>query len=141
MLAAKRSAALTLPGGRGAVKQVQAHRVVLDAPAEHVDDAPFGDLPLQPVQKLGPPGAVPGQRQGLSRLGLGGLDKGRELGQVHGVVPVIFFTAARFITGLMYQGRDDEALQTFFAGASDCHHVILWPLDPAAGPVMENEYP
>ena len=52
--------------GRGrAVEQVQAHRPVLDPVAQHVDDAALGDLALEPVEELRPPGAVLGQVQGL----------------------------------------------------------------------------
>ena len=45
---------------------------MLDPVAQHVDDAPLGDLALEPVEKLGPPGALLVQLQRLGRLGLGG---------------------------------------------------------------------
>ena len=56
---------LDVAGGGRAVEQVQAHRPVLDPVAQHVDDAALGDLALEPVEELGPPGAVLGQVQRL----------------------------------------------------------------------------
>ena len=128
--------------GRGrAVEQVQAHRPVLDPVTQHVDDAAFGDFTLEPVEKLRPPGAVLGQVQGRGRLGLGGLQKGRELGQVHGVVPVIVLAAAGLIAGLVHQGLDDQGLQAFFAGVSRRHRSPPRRVPASSSPGISSSRP
>ena len=56
--AAKRSAALRVARRRRAVEQVDVVRAVLDALAQHVDDAALGDLALEPREELAPRRAV-----------------------------------------------------------------------------------
>jgi hypothetical protein len=62
---------LNVTGSGSHIKQVQAHRPMLDPAAQDVDDATFGDLPLEPVQELRPRGAVLVQCQRRGRFGEG----------------------------------------------------------------------
>ena len=74
---------------RRAVEQVELVRPVLDAVAQHVDDAALADLALQAGQELAPRRAVLVEVERLGRLGLGGLQEGAELRQVDAVLAVV----------------------------------------------------
>ena len=88
---------------RRAVEQVEVHRPVLHALAQHVDDAALADLAgeageeLEAVDVLGV--VRVGHRQLLERLGLGGAQEGEELRHVERVGAVVVLRAAGGVAG------------------------------------------
>ena len=83
-----------VPRRRGAVHEVDLVRAVLDALAEHVYGAALGNLPLQAGQEPATRRAVHAQVQRLGCVGLGIVEEGGELGQVHAVLPVVVLRVA-----------------------------------------------
>ena len=102
--------------GRGrAVEQVDMVRAVLDAVPQHVDDAPLGDLALEPGQELLPRRAGVRQVEMVDQVGLRGGQKRGELRQVDGEFAVVLLGVALNPAGGGHVG-DDQALQALFAG-------------------------
>ena len=64
-------------------------RPVLDALAQHVDDAALGDLALQPGKKLAPRRAVLAEFEMLRDFGLRLMQKSRELTEIDAVLAII----------------------------------------------------
>ena len=85
---------LHVAGGGRAVEHVELDGPVLDPVPQNVNHAPLGDLALEPVQKLGARGTVLGKVKSRKRLGLGCMDKGAQLGQVHRMVTVVILGIA-----------------------------------------------
>ena len=72
-----------------AVEQVDVVRAVLDALAQHVDDAALGDLALQPGQELLAGRRVVGKVEGLGEAGLGCVQEALKLTNIYAIGTVI----------------------------------------------------
>ena len=126
---------LVVASRRRAVEQVQVVRPVLDAVAQHVDGAAFGNLALEPGQELAPRRAVLGQTQRVRRLGLGRAQKGAELDHIDAVLAVVIVgvapapahpavirrwfgcgTGLGRLAGMAGQCGADQAFETVFGG-------------------------
>lgn len=83
-----------VPGGGGAVKKLEIVGTVLDAVAQHLDDAPLGHLPLKAGQELATYWAVLIQPEGGDGFGLGGVEKTAELDQVKAMFAVVIVVVA-----------------------------------------------
>ena len=81
--------------GRGrAVEEVEVVGAVLDAVAEDLDGAAFGDLALESGQELAAGGAVFVEAEGGGGVGLGGVEEGAELDEVDAVLAVVVVVVA-----------------------------------------------
>lgn len=89
---------------------------MLNAVAQHVDDAALGDLALQPVQELQPLRSILGDAKRLDSLGLCRVEEVEQLRQVNGVVPVEILRSPGDVTRLVNERADDEAFEAFLAG-------------------------
>ena len=87
---------LLVPRRRCAVHEVDLVRPVPDALAEHVDGPALRDLSLQPGQELAPRWAVFVEVQRLGGVGLGGVEEGGELGQVHAVLAIVVLRVSAY---------------------------------------------
>lgn len=83
-----------VPGGGGAVKKLEMVGTVLDAVAQHFNDAPLGHLSLKASQKLVACRAVLLQPEGRGGFGLGGVEKTAELDQVKAMFTVVIVVVA-----------------------------------------------
>ena len=88
---------------RRAVEQVEVHRPVVHALAQHVDDAALADLGGEAREELEAVDVLRvvriGHRQLLERLGLGGAQEGEELRHVERVGAVVVLRAAGDVAG------------------------------------------
>jgi hypothetical protein len=123
---------------RRAVEEIERMPAVLEALAQQVDDAPPGDLALEPGQELEPRGALVVEVKGLGDLRLGGAQKVCQLREIHGVLAVIVVGITRdppgaakgrqtlprtgtrqcWFSPIAGHGSDDQALKSPFAGIS-----------------------
>ena len=122
-------------------------RPVLDALAQHVDGPAPGDLPLQSGQEPAPRWAVLSEVQRFGRVGLGIVEEGGELGEVHAMLTIIVLRVAAYpagavvgwplarqarlrrLVGLARERGDNKAFETPFVGVG-CRgnlppHVLL----------------
>ncbi len=95
---------------------------VLEAVAQHVDDAALGDLALEAGQEPAPRRAVFPQGQRLGHLRRGLSQEGGELRQVHAVLMVVFGRIAAEAARLMDQRLGDKRLEAFFSCVSCAAH-------------------